>query len=72
MDHFIPLELGGSNDIANLWPEPATPTPGFHEKDKVEIALHNEVCKAHTMTLEEAQRVIATDWLKYYNEKVKR
>ena len=72
VDHFIPLELGGSNDIANLWPEPASPTPGFHEKDKVETALHNEVCKAHTMTLEEAQRVIATNWVKYYNEKIKK
>jgi hypothetical protein len=72
VDHFIPLELGGSNDTANLWPEPASPTPGFHEKDKVETALHNEVCKAHTMSLEDAQRVIATDWLKYYNEKVKK
>jgi len=70
IDHFIPLELGGSNDIANLWPEPANPKPGFHEKDKVETALHNEVCKAKTMTLEEAQRTIATDWLKYYNEKL--
>jgi hypothetical protein len=36
IDHFIPLELGGSNDIANLWPQPARPAPGFHEKDKVE------------------------------------
>ena len=72
VDHFIPLELGGSNDISNLWPEPANPNPGFHEKDKVETALHNEVCKAHTMTLEEAQRVIATDWLSYYNEKIKK
>jgi hypothetical protein len=72
VDHFIPLELGGSNDIANLWPEPASPTPGFHEKDKVETALHNEVCKAHTMTLEEAQLVIATNWVKYYNEKIKK
>lgn len=72
IDHFIPLELGGSNDVANLWPEPAKPVPGFHEKDKVETALHDEVCKAHTMTLEEAQRVIATDWLKYYNDKIKK
>lgn len=72
VDHFIPLELGGSNDIANLWPEPAQPTPGFHEKDKAETALHDEVCKAHTMTLDQAQRVIATDWLKYYNDKVKK
>ena len=23
VDHHISLELGGSNDIANLWPEPA-------------------------------------------------
>jgi hypothetical protein len=30
VDHFIPLEIGGSNDIENLWLEPATPTPGFH------------------------------------------
>lgn len=72
VDHFIPLELGGSNDIANLWPEPANPKPGFHEKDKVETALHDEVCKTHTMTLEDAQRTIATDWLQYYNDKVKK
>jgi hypothetical protein len=72
IDHYIPLELGGSNDIANLWPEPSKPTPGFHEKDKVETALHREVCVAHTMTLEEAQRIVATDWMKYFNEKVKK
>src|SRR6266702_6916028 len=36
IDHLIPLELGGSNDIANLWPEAAAPKPGFHEKDQVE------------------------------------
>jgi hypothetical protein len=72
VDHFIPLELGGSNDIANLWPELANPQPGFHQKDLVETALHNEVCKAHTMMLEEAQRVIATDWVQYYNDKLKK
>lgn len=33
VDYFIPLELGGSNSIKNLWPEPAEPKPGFHEKD---------------------------------------
>src|SRR6266487_7173563 len=35
VDHLIPLELGGSNDISNLWPEAASPQPGFHQKDKV-------------------------------------
>ena len=65
VDHFISLELGGSNDIKNLWLEPALPTPGFHEKDKVENYLHSQVCNG-SMSLEEAQREIATDWYSVY------
>ena len=65
VDHFISLELGGSNDITNLWPEPALPTPGFHEKDKVENYLHQQVCNG-SMSLKEAQREIATDWYAVY------
>src|SRR5512140_511588 len=44
VDHLIALELGGSNGIANLWPEPAEPRPGFHEKDQVENYLRDQVC----------------------------
>jgi hypothetical protein len=62
VDHLIPLELGGDNVIANLWPEAAEPRPGFHEKDKVEDYLHKQVC-AHAMNLGDAQRQIATDWI---------
>ena len=65
-DHFIPLELGGSNEIANLFPEAASPTPGFHEKDLVENYLHNEVC-AGRLPLSNAQQEIADDWLTVYN-----
>jgi len=65
-DHFISLELGGSNDPKNLWPEPAEPTPGFHEKDVVENYLHHEVCVTHSITLLEAQREIRTDWYAVY------
>lgn len=65
VDHFIALELGGSNDIKNLWLEPANPVPGFHEKDKVENYLHNQVCSGN-MSLEEAQKEIVTDWYKVY------
>jgi hypothetical protein len=65
VDHLISLELGGSNDIANLWPEPAEPRPGFHEKDKVENYLHKQVCDG-TMSLEDAQYQIAHDWMAVY------
>ena len=67
IDHFVSLELGGSNDISNLFPEAAAPKPGFHEKDQVENYLHDQVCSGN-MTLAEAQRQIATDWVAVYNQ----
>jgi hypothetical protein len=63
VDHLISLELGGSNEIRNLWPEAWLPRPGAWEKDGLENHLHAEVC-AGRMTLEEAQRQIRTDWYK--------
>jgi hypothetical protein len=66
VDHLVSLELGGSNDIANLWPELASPTPGFHQKDTVENYLHDQVCSG-AMNLQDAQVKIATDWLAVYN-----
>lgn len=65
VDHLVPLELGGSNDIKNLWPEPAVPVPGFHEKDDLENRLHDLVCGGQ-IGLAEAQHAIASDWLTAY------
>ena len=65
VDHLISLELGGSNDISNLWPELAQPTPGFHEKDLVENYLHAQVCQG-SLPLADAQQKIAGDWLAVY------
>lgn len=65
VDHLVSLELGGSNDIANLWPEPANPKPGFHEKDQVEDYLHRQVCSG-AIPMAEAQREIAENWLAVY------
>lgn len=64
LDHLISLELGGSNAASNLWPEPYAGT-GARVKDKVENYLHREVCQGR-MTLQEAQREIATDWYAVY------
>ena len=67
VDHLVSLELGGSNDISNLWPEAASPKPGFHEKDKVENYLHDQVCSG-AIALQQAQIEIATNWLNVYNQ----
>ncbi len=62
IDHLIPVELGGSNDIANLWPQPAEPRPGFQEKNKVESYMHDQAC-AGWMTLSQAQDEMAKNWV---------
>jgi hypothetical protein len=66
VDHLVSLELGGSNARANLFPEAASPTPGSHQKDKLENKLHSMVC-AGSITLAAAQRAIAKDWVAEYN-----
>lgn len=67
IDHLISLELGGADDVKNLWPEPAEPRPGFHEKDLVENWLNRQVCSG-AMTLAAAQKGIAADWYVYYKK----
>lgn len=67
VDHLVPLLLGGSNDPANLWPQPLEPRPGFTEKEAAERSLRDAVC-AGQMTLQDAQRRIAADWVAVYNE----
>jgi hypothetical protein len=58
VDHLVSLELGGSNGVANLWPEIS---PGYHEKDGIENRLHDAVC-AGSVSLSAAQHEIARDW----------
>lgn len=58
LDHLVPLELGGANDAANLWPE-AGPIP--NPKDSVEDTLNHAVCDGR-IGLARAQRAIASNW----------
>lgn len=64
VDHLIPLELGGADELVNLWPQPY---PQAHWKDAVEIWLHREVC-AGRRDLREAQHAIAANWYALYVE----
>jgi len=68
VDHDIPLVAGGADVILNLWPEPAEPRPGFHEKDHLEDHVKVIVCALHTTqqrqaALDDFRQDIATDWL---------
>ena len=63
-DHLISLELGGSNDPTNLWPEPIADA---HVKDGLEAHLRSEVC-AGKLNLADVQARIAADWVKLWND----
>lgn len=73
VDHLVSLQLGGTNNIANLWPQHYFIQPwNAKVKDALENHLRRQVCDGK-MTLQEAQKAIAEDWIKayckYYNKK---
>jgi hypothetical protein len=62
VDHLISRELGGADDVKNLWPQPYGTTPwNAVRKDRVENRLHKEVC-AKNISLTKARQEIKTDW----------
>lgn len=70
VDHLISLELGGSNDIKNLWPQSYDTKPyNAHLKDTLENKLHSMIC-TNKISLVAAQKAIATDWVSAYKEYV--
>lgn len=67
IDHLISLEIGGQNDIHNLWPQPFVGTWNAHMKDQLENKLHALVC-SNQIPLSEAQQAIATNWIQAYQK----
>lgn len=68
LDHLVPLEVGGApRSVRNLWPEPVASHPGSTEKDHLENYLHAQVC-AGRMSLTDAQRAVATNWLQAWDQ----
>ena len=61
LDHLIPLQLGGSSTVANLWPEPRDGPRGAQRKDDLESSLRGQVCSG-MVPLAVAQLAIASDW----------
>jgi hypothetical protein len=68
VDYLITPELGGSDDIRNLWPEPYSSTVwNAHVKDALEDRLHEMVCDG-TLDLGTAQHDIASNWIAAYKK----
>ena len=70
VDHFDPLCNGGSNDIKNLWYQPAKnmwngKDFGYHAKDDLESWVCTQV-KAGKLDPKEAFTKITSDWVKFY------
>jgi hypothetical protein len=65
VDHLVSLELGGSNVIANLWPEHYYDPWGARTKDRLENKLHQLVCSG-AISLVTAQRKEAANWIAAY------
>jgi hypothetical protein len=70
IDHLVSLELGGANDVKNLWPQPFGKPWGAEVKDKLENKLHALVC-AGEIDLATAQQEISADWIEAYKKYVK-
>ena len=68
VDFLITPELGGSDDIHNLWPEPYYSTVwNAHVKDELEGRLHQMVCNGE-LDLSTAQHDISDDWILAYKK----
>jgi hypothetical protein len=69
IDHLVPVCLGGSNDVANLWPQPRRsiePIWNAERKDRLEVVLCNLVCDG-LLAIEDAQEAIIKDWIAAYH-----
>jgi hypothetical protein len=66
IDHLIPLALGGSNNITNLWPLARNAEPwNAYVKDVFERKLHTMICTGG-LSLQEVQAALAKDWVAAY------
>jgi len=58
IDHLVPLELGGTNSPANLWPQARAVS---HRKDRDENRLRAEICDGQ-LSLTDARAEILRIW----------
>jgi hypothetical protein len=68
IDHLVSRELGGADEVKNLWPQAYGSRPwNAVLKDRLENRLHQEVC-ASRLSLDDARAMIAKDWREAYKK----
>jgi hypothetical protein len=65
IDHLVPLSLGGSNDLRNLWPHPWDCPWNPRMKAALEARLRVLV-RQGVVGLREAQEALCRDWVEAY------
>jgi hypothetical protein len=68
IDHLVPLDLGGADSDANLWPEPRRsiePVWNAERKERLEWKLADMVCGGQ-LDLRTAQEAIRANWVEAY------
>ena len=69
MDYLITPDLGGTESIRNLWPQPYSARWNARVKDQLETRLHQLVCEGK-LDLATAQHDISSDWIGAYRKYV--
>ena len=70
VDYLVSPQLGGTNSIENLWPEPYGSTVwNAHAKDALEQRLRRMVCTGQ-IDLPSAQQAIRVNWIAAYKKYV--
>ena len=69
LDHLIPVELGGTDSVENMWPEPVKGEWNATQKDALEVKLVSMVCEG-TLTVKQAQTAIKKNWVAAYQQYV--
>jgi hypothetical protein len=69
IDRLIPLGLGGSSAIRNLWPQHTYEPWGVRTKNRLELTLRRLVCSGQ-LSLASARHQIAANWIKAYKRYV--
>lgn len=63
IDHLIPRELGGADHVENLWPQRIGARPYGPSRKKLLTDRFVQMVATNRMTLAEAQRELAEDWV---------